>query len=109
TDAVMSTTTLMSSLLVEHGRHLLGDHTLDEPDRVGLGPMPRQPFPKVSHILPKYDARTSASGTDTKLDVAYWPSANTRPPTTAAGRFRHRRRSSAASQTARRGSVRALR
>ena len=33
TDAVMSTATLMSSLPVEHGRHLLG-RTLDEPDRV---------------------------------------------------------------------------
>ena len=37
TDAVMSTTTLMSSLLVEHGRHLLADHVLDQPDRVALG------------------------------------------------------------------------
>jgi len=33
----MSTTTSMSSLLVEHDRHLLADHALDEPDRVALG------------------------------------------------------------------------
>jgi hypothetical protein len=46
TDVVMSTATLMSSLLVEHGRHLLGDHTLDEPDRVGLGQSLGSRFPK---------------------------------------------------------------
>jgi hypothetical protein len=46
TDAVMSTATLMSSLLVEHGRHLLGDHTLDEPDRVGLGQSLGSRYPK---------------------------------------------------------------
>src|SRR5262245_683306 len=38
------------------------------------------------------DATTSASGTETKLDVAYWPSANTTPHMTATGHVSRRPR-----------------
>jgi hypothetical protein len=40
----------MSSLLVEHGRHLLGDHALGEPDRVGLGQNLGSRFQSKTHF-----------------------------------------------------------